>query len=202
MKKQIILQNKKVAYTLRKSKRARRMRLVVYCNGSIVVTMPHNLQETIVEKFIREKAQWLFSKISYFKQFKGRQIIRYSHKDYLNYRYKAQILVEERIKYFNKKYGFHYNKINVKNQKTRWGSCSKKRNLNFNYKILFLEEKARDYIIVHEICHLRELNHSKNFWELVAKIFPEWRAKKVKFLLPPSLSLGREIKKELKNKII
>ncbi len=110
--------------------------------------------------------------------------------------------MEERIKYFNKKYGFHYNKINVKNQKTRWGSCSKKRNLNFNYKILFLPEKARDYIIVHELCHLRELNHSRNFWGLVAKIFPEWRAKKVKFLLPPSLSLGREIKKELKNNVL
>ncbi len=104
MKKQIILQNKKVVYTLRKSKRARRMRIAVYCNGSIVVTMPHNLQETIVEKFIREKAQWLLSKISYFKQFKGRQIIRYSRKDYLNHRDKAQILAEERIAYFNKRY--------------------------------------------------------------------------------------------------
>ena len=186
MKKQIILQNKKVAYTLRKSKKARRMRIAVYCNGSIVVTMPHNLQETIVEKFIREKAQWLLSKISYFKQFKGRQVTRYSRKDYLNYRDKAQILVEERIKCFNKKYGFHYNKINVKNQKTCWGSCSKKRNLNFNYKILFLPEKARDYIIVHELCHLKELNHSRNFWGLVAKTFSEWV----------------EIKKELKNNVL
>ena len=204
MKKQITLQNKKVAYILRKSKKARRMRITVYCSGAIVVTMPHNLQETIVEKFVREKAQWLFSKISYFKQFrrrglrpllhlipfcgtrKGRQIVRYGRKDYLKYRDRAQTLVEERIEYFNKRYGFCYNKIKIKNQKTCWGSCSKKRNLNFNYKILFLSEKTRDYIIAHELCHLKELNHSKIFWGLVAKTFPEWR----------------EIKKELKNKVV
>ncbi|MDO8743170.1 MAG: DUF45 domain-containing protein [Candidatus Azambacteria bacterium] len=183
MKKQITLQNKKVSYILRKSKKAQRMRITVYCNGAIVVTMPHNLQETIVEKFIREKAQWLFSKVSYFKQFKGRQIVRYGRKDYLKHRDKAQTLVEERIGHFNKRYGFCYNKIKIKNQKTCWGSCSKKRNLNFNYKILFLSEKTRDYIIAHELCHLKELNHSRNFWGLVAKTFPEWR----------------EIKKELKN---
>ena len=67
-----------------------------------------------------------------------------------------------------------FNKINIKNQKTRWGSCSKKGNLNFNYKIALLPQHLADYIIVHELCHLGEFNHSRSFWNLVAKVFPEY----------------------------
>jgi predicted metal-dependent hydrolase len=82
--------------------------------------------------------------------------------------------MEQRIEYYNQYYGFKYNKINIKNQKTRWGSCSKKGNLNFNYKILFLSAETRDYIVVHELCHLKEFNHSKKFWNLVAETIPNY----------------------------
>ena len=81
MERQITLQNTKITYTLRKSRRARRMRLVVYCDGTIVVTTPFGLKETIAEKFMQEKSDWLFSKISFFKQFKGKAIARYSQED-------------------------------------------------------------------------------------------------------------------------
>lgn len=175
MKKCITLKNKKISYTIRKSKRARRMRLAVYCDGSIVVTTPFDLRENIVERFIREKTEWLFLKIAYFKQFKGKPVAKFSHADYLKHKDRALELLEERANYFNKVYKYNFNKINVKNQKTRWGSCSKKGNLNFNYKLLFLPEKVRDYIIVHELCHLKELNHSRKFWNLVAKTFSDHR---------------------------
>lgn len=174
MKKQITLQNKKVAYTLRKSMRARRMRIAVYCDGSVVVTTPHNLQETIAERFIREKAEWLLSKINFFKQFEGRPLARYSHDDYLKYKDQTLALIEDRIGVLNSAYGYQYNKITIKNQKTCCGSCSRKGNLNFNYKIIFLPEKVQDYIIAHELCHLKEFNHSKKFWGLVANALPEW----------------------------
>ena len=81
---------------------------------------------------------------------------------------------DERVEYFNKIYNFSFNKILIKNQKTRWGSCSNKGNLNFNYKILFLPEALRDYIIVHELCHLKEFNHSKNFWKLISRAIPDY----------------------------
>ena len=169
MKKHISLQNKKLTYTLRKSKRARRMRLAVYSDSTIVVTSPFDLKETVVEKFIREKSKWLFSKISFFKQFRGQSITRYSRRDYLKNKGAAYNLAVERVNHFNKIYKFKFNKINIKNQKTRWGSCSKKGNLNFNYKIALLPPRISDYIIVHEICHLGEFNHSKRFWKLVGK---------------------------------
>lgn len=174
MKKHIALQNKQVTYTLRKSKRARRMRLAVYCDGSIVVTTPYDLKESVAERFIKEKTDWLFSKIAFFKQFKGHAITRYSVEDYLKYKDRAYELAIGRVHCFNKIYKYRFNRINIKNQKTRWGSCSKKGNLNFNYKIALLPERLSDYIIVHELCHLGEFNHSKKFWSLVAKAIPDY----------------------------
>lgn len=81
-------------------------------------------------------------------------------------------LVTNRLGYFNKAYNFKYNHISIKRHRSRWGSCSQKGNLNFNYKIVFLPPDVSDYIIVHELCHLQEFNHSRSFWELVAKTIP------------------------------
>ena len=92
----------------------------------------------------------------------------------INKREEARIFVENRIGYFNKFYNFEINRIAIKNQKTRWGSCSSKKNLNFNYKIIYLKPALADYLIVHELCHLGQLNHSKKFWDLVFKTIPDY----------------------------
>jgi len=88
---------------------------------------------------------------------------------------KAYALIMDRIAHFNQSGEFPVGKVFIKNQKTRWGSCSGKRNLNFNYKLLFLPENLRDYIIIHELCHLKEMNHSKNFWTLVSTHVPDYK---------------------------
>ena len=75
---------------------------------------------------------------------------------------------------FNKFYKFEINRIAIKNTSTRWGSCSSMGNLNFNYKIIYLRPALADYLIVHELCHLGELNHSKRFWALVQKTIPDY----------------------------
>ena len=84
------------------------------------------------------------------------------------------IYVENRLSYINKFYNFKINRIVIKNQTTRWGSCSSKGNLNFNYKIIYLKPHLADYLVVHELCHLGELNHSKRFWALVSKTIPNY----------------------------
>lgn len=91
---------------------------------------------------------------------------------YQKHKAEARALVLKKLEKYNKEYGFKYNRISIRDQKTRWGSCSKKGNLNFNYKIVFLPEELADYIIVHELCHLKEFNHSARFWALVAQVFP------------------------------
>jgi predicted metal-dependent hydrolase len=92
----------------------------------------------------------------------------------LQYGEKARELVHDRLKYFNQFYNFTYNDVRIKSHYTRWGSCSSKGNLNFNYKIALLPSELADYIIVHELCHLGEFNHSENFWNLVEKQIPDY----------------------------
>ncbi|MCX6754266.1 MAG: M48 family metallopeptidase [Candidatus Nomurabacteria bacterium] len=174
MKKSIKLHQKNIDYTLKVSKRAKRMRVAIYCDGSCVVTIPRTIPQTIVEKFLIKKSKWVLDKIEYFSNFKGTYSKTGNKRDYLRYKDEALNLAEKRIKHFNQFYGYKWNKITIKNQKTRWGSCSKKGNLNFNYKIVLLPESMTDYIIVHELCHLGEFNHSRKFWNLVAKIIPNY----------------------------
>ena len=174
---------KKILYKIKKSKRAKRMRLAVYCDGSVVITIPLGVQKSLIEKFIFDKKQWVWDKIRFFKSVDSKAIRTFSHNEYLENKDKAFALVNERVRFYNKVYGFSFNKIFVKNQKTRWGSCSCKQNLNFNYKIVFLPQKHQDYIIVHEMCHLKEFNHSRKFWTLVEKALPNYL----------------DIKKELRN---
>ena len=102
------------------------------------------------------------------------KIFRSSKKHYRKHKEEARALINARVEYFSAVHGFKYNRISIRNQKTRWGSCSTKGNLNFNYKILFLAPEMRDYIIVHELCHLKEFNHSRNFWKLVEEICPDY----------------------------
>ncbi len=98
-----------------------------------------------------------------------------SRKLYLANKEAARALVAERVRHFNAHYRFAIGKIAIRNQKSRWGSCSKQGNLNFNYKIVFLSPEVRDYVIVHEICHIREFNHGKGFWNLVAETVPQYK---------------------------
>ena len=79
------------------------------------------------------------------------------------------MLVKQKLEQFNQHYNFKWGRVSIKNAKTRWGSCSQKGNLNFNYKIVFLPPALVDYLIVHELCHLKEFNHSPAFWQLVAQ---------------------------------
>lgn len=94
---------------------------------------------------------------------------------YRAHKLQARALVDERLKHFNTHYNLPVGKVAIRNQKSRWGSCSKKGNLNFNYKLAFLTPELRDYVIVHELCHIKEFNHGREFWQLVGETVPEWK---------------------------
>ena len=100
-------------------------------------------------------------------------LARRNRRQYLKLREHARAFVHERIRHFNASYMLRVGKVFIKNHKSRWGSCSEKGNLNFNYKIVLLPPEIADYIIVHELCHLAEFNHSDRFWLLVAHAVPD-----------------------------
>ncbi len=101
-------------------------------------------------------------------------------REYLKYREQARTLAHNRIQFFNQIYNFRVNRITIRNQKTRWGSCSKRGNINFNYKIALLPSELSDYIVVHELCHLGQFNHSKDFWDLVAQAIPDHKERRAR----------------------
>ena len=90
-------------------------------------------------------------------------------------KHKAKIYFPKRIKELSKLTAFNYNKVTIRSQKTRWGSCSASGALSFNYRLLRFSEKVIGYVIIHELCHLKELNHSKKFWKLVEKFCPDYK---------------------------
>ena len=91
------------------------------------------------------------------------------------YRMQAAQLIEEKANKMSTRMGLKYDRLAIRGQKTRWGSCSQKGNLNFNWKLLMVPEPVIDYVIIHELAHLKEMNHTKRFWQLVEQYCPQWR---------------------------
>lgn len=165
-----------LTYTLRKSTRAKRVRLTVSRDGSIRVTVPSWFGENVAETFVREHTRWIFAKMSFLKTFSLGPVLPRGRGHYLKHKESARIFIQGRVAHYRDSYGFTPRSINIRNQKTRWGSCSKNGDLNFNYKIFFLPQHLADYVIVHELCHLKEFNHSKEFWCVVESIIPDYMA--------------------------
>jgi predicted metal-dependent hydrolase len=90
-------------------------------------------------------------------------------------REKAAQMIESKTHLWRQKIGVKFNRITIRDQKTRWASCSHKGNLSFNWRLIMAPENVLDYVVVHELCHLHEMNHSKRFWGWVSRYSPNWR---------------------------
>lgn len=95
------------------------------------------------------------------------------------YRDAARTKITARVEYFHSITGGYYTSITIRDQKTRWGSCSSRGTLSFNYRLIFAPGKVLDYVVVHELCHLTHMNHSENFWNMVRSIMPEYKEYKL-----------------------
>jgi predicted metal-dependent hydrolase len=104
----------------------------------------------------------------------GRSWTAAQKKHYAEHKEAARTLCHERLEHFNRHYNLQYNRLSIKNTRSRWGSCSSKKNLNFNYRIVFLPAELQDYLIVHELCHLAQMNHAQVFWDLVSEQVPNY----------------------------
>ncbi len=98
---------------------------------------------------------------------------------YLTHKEEARKIVTEKLELYKEFYAangheMNYNRVAIRDQKSRWGSCSSKSNLNFNYRLALIPEHLTAYVVVHELCHLREMNHAKSFWDLVSISMPNY----------------------------
>ncbi|MFA6285701.1 MAG: SprT family zinc-dependent metalloprotease [Parcubacteria group bacterium] len=168
MQKQIVLKNEKVEYSLRESARARCLRVTIYPGGELAATLPRNFSLEQLENFLRQKADWILRKMNLARKRKPSLLLpKASRREYLLRKKEAIALIKKKTEQFGAIYNLYPARISIRNQKTRWGSCSRKGNLNFNYRIVHLPEKYQDYVVAHELCHLKEFNHSKRFWDLI-----------------------------------
>lgn len=165
-----------LSYTIKRSRRARCVRLAIRPDGQVVVTVPLFVSTRVATQLVEHKRQWIISHQKRIASAPSFLPIPDTHASYLKCRESARQFVLSRIDHYRAQYPAPIGRVSIRNQRTRWGSCSRSGNLNFNYKILFLPEAMADYIIVHELSHLQELNHSQKFWQLVCRTIPDYQS--------------------------
>ena len=147
--------------------------------GEIIIRAPRLLPKATILSFAYEKADWILS--SYEKQ-KDRSLpAKDESKDAATlalekrYRDAAKEYIPKRVEYYHAFTGGDYHKITIRDQKSRWGSCSSNGTLSFNFRLMLAPPRVLDYVVVHELCHLTHMNHSNDFWSMVASILPDYK---------------------------
>ena len=211
-----------ITYTVRRSLRAKRVRLEVRLQTGLTVIVPRSYDIGRIPGLLKSKERWIsrnmarcrnFQSLPARKKLSNGDTVPYLGRDlklierenddgvgdvklegdmlavspglFKNgilelaleqwYRAEAARLINERAGILSSNMGVSYKRIVIRGQRTQWGSCSRKKNLSFNWKLVMAPEPVLDYVIIHELVHLKEMNHSKSFWELVARYCPKWR---------------------------
>ena len=162
--------------------RSDRKTIAIQINRDLTITVraPRYAKRNEIEAILRKKESWIRKHIEQIKlenaQNRENEIKYLTDQEIEELAERAVAYIPGRVAYFSKIIGVTYGRITIRNQKTRWGSCSSKGNLNFNCLLMLMPSEIIDYVVVHELCHRKEMNHSKNFWREVEKILPDYKA--------------------------
>ena len=162
-------------HAVRRSERARRIRVTVHRDGRVVLTVPRRASEETARRFLAARAEWVERTRERLRSLPPPLVPAGGRREYRARKEEARELATRLLEKWNTTYGFKWSNVRIANQKTRWGSCSRRGTLSFNYRIVHLPPRLADYLVVHELCHLREMNHSARFWALVARALPDYR---------------------------
>ncbi|MBN2462815.1 MAG: M48 family metallopeptidase [Dehalococcoidia bacterium] len=224
-KRETSINGQTITYTVKRSLRARRVRLEIRPQTGLSVIVPRSYNIGQLSGLLESKVRWISRNLARFSHLQslpakkelrsgdtvpylGRdlELVKRENQDGVDdvtleenmlavspvlfkngilelalerwYRTEAARLINERADKLSSNMGISYKRIVIRGQKTRWGSCSRKKNLSFNWKLVMAPQPVLDYVIIHELTHLKEMNHSKRFWKLVAQYCPEWRERK------------------------
>ena len=160
--------------------RSNRKTVAIQVNSDLSVTVraPYSASEKDIEEILKKKEAWISRHIEKIKKTKERFEAEPTEKltrEKVIALAEALKVIPARVEYFAKVIGVTYGKITIRNQKTRWGSCSSKGNLNFNCLLMLAPLEVLDYVVVHELCHRKQMNHSKAFWLEVEKVLPDYK---------------------------
>ncbi len=176
-------------YELRESARARHLRVTVHADGRVILTKPARLSQAAAERFLAARSAWIEQTLERLRSAAerserklGKAILlpklRRGTKAYKEAIEEARKAVTARVEALAKRGGYAYSSIAIRNQSTRWGSCSARGALSFNYRLIYLPAELLDYLVAHELAHTKHQNHSPRFWEEVGKQVPDWKEKR------------------------
>lgn len=153
----------------------------IRADGTVIARAPLRMPKDRILCFLSEKASWIRMQQGRMQE---REKMRQQARIHLDaaqekeLRERAKSVLAQRTAYFARQIGVTYGRITVRDQKTRWGSCSQTGNLNFNFRLILAPLEVLDYVVVHELCHRRQMNHSAQFWQEVAQVLPDYRKRK------------------------
>ena len=177
-----------IPYTLVKSSRRRTIAIQISTNGKMTVRCPYFIGKWTIDNFLKEKQDWIYS--NYLEAVQRTSSENFDsdlrnsspkienpalinkHKKY------ARKIFESKVAYYHQFTGGNYTSITIRDQKTRWGSCSGRGTLSFNWRLILAPPEILDYVVVHELCHLTHMNHSKEFWSMVSNTIPDYKEKR------------------------
>lgn len=170
-----------VEYRVIKSNR-KTISIQIQPDASVLVRAPLLMRDFQIREFVEKKKNWILTHQKMAAQRKeqenGKSVERMSETQLRKLAKEALEYIPKRAEYFAKKMQITYGRITIRNQKTRWGSCSSKGNLNFNCLLMLAPPDVLDYVVIHELCHRKEMNHSERFWKLVEAEMPDYKEKK------------------------
>lgn len=154
-----------------RDRRARRYVLRVNADGTLRLTLPRWGSLEAARRFVRGERMWI-------ERERARQLRRapsLSPEERASLRRRARIELPARLRQLAARHGFEPGRVTIRDQRSRWGSCSPSGDISLNWRLILMPDAVRDYVLLHELAHLREHNHSRRFWRLMSRICPTWR---------------------------
>jgi predicted metal-dependent hydrolase len=205
---EIAVGNEIISYTLKRSLRARMVWLQIHSEKGLNVTVPRNYNVDDVPAYIISKSSWILRHLKRIRSevpsskvpqlplcYLGNPLKIFEEASKPNYilpdgsgvdhnsaliwlRQQSQDIIVSKVSLYSQRIGVRFARVSIRDQKTRWGSCSHLGNLNFNWRLIMAPEPVLDYVIIHELCHLKRMSHSKAFWSIVTKYCSDWPEKR------------------------
>lgn len=155
----------------------RTLALQITADGRVVARAPLHMTDCDILRFAESKADWIEAHMAR-RSAAGDAMRPFTREEMQSMAERAHEIIPERVAYYAPLIGVSVGRITIRFQHTRWGSCSAKGNLNFNAVLAALDDDLIDYVVIHELCHRRQMNHSSRFWSCVERFCPDWRSRR------------------------
>lgn len=145
---------------------------------AVVIKAPAGIPFSTIKQLVENRTDWITKKLEEYEAAGPKVSDTLSESEKKTYRSLARKQITSYVEYYAAQMNVSYGRIAIREQKTCWGSCSSKRNLNFNWKLILMPAEIMEYVVVHELAHLFEMNHSKAFWSIVERVLPDYRKRR------------------------